>query len=451
MARVLIVDDETNILKVLSQILQDEEHIVYEATSATAALEIITRNDIDFAIVDLWLPDMDGIELLKKIKETFDDIEVVMISGHGSIDVAVRATKVGAYDFIEKPPTIDRIATVSRNALEATRLRRENRSLKKDFDENGMIGVSPEIMEIRETIGRAAGTNARVFITGDNGTGKEVVARAIYKGSLRFDKPFVKVNCAAIPHELIESELFGHEKGAFTGAVNRREGKFEAADGGTIFLDEICDMSLPAQAKVLRVLQEQEFERVGGNEQVHVDVRIIAATNVNVEEAIARKEFREDLFYRLNVIPIHVPRLSERTQDIPLLVEHFITHFSSEHGIGEKAIDEKGMVFLRQYPWPGNVRQLKNIIERVLIMVPKDVITDTDIQKYIESADSFSDFPVAEKSSLKQAKEQFEKEFIEKMLRDHNLNVSAAARELGIERTNLHRKIKQYNIDMNRQ
>lgn len=451
MARVLVVDDEKNILKILSQILQDDEHIVYEATSGTEALECITRNDIDFAIVDLWLPDIDGIDLLQQIKKTFPDIEVVIISGHGSIDVAVKATRVGAYDFIEKPPSIDRITTVSRNALEALRLRRENKQLKEEFNEHGMIGNSPAIREIRETIERAAATHARVFITGDNGTGKEVVARAIYNRSLRSDKRFIKVNCAAIPHDLIESELFGHEKGAFTGAVGRRQGKFEAAHGGTLFLDEICDMSLPAQAKVLRVLQEHEFERVGGNDPVHVDVRVIAATNVNIESAIQQKEFREDLYYRLNVIPIHLPPLAERTEDIPLLVEHFVTLFSNEHGIGEKHIDEKGMIFLRQYPWPGNVRQLKNIIERVLIMVPKDIITDTDIQHYIESADTFPEYTITEKSSLKQAKEQFEKEFIEKTLREQNLNVTAAAHELGIERTNLHRKIKQYNIDTNRQ
>jgi two-component system nitrogen regulation response regulator NtrX len=447
MAKVLIVDDETNILKVLSQILQDEKHIVYEATSGAQAKDVISKNDIDFAIVDLWLPDIDGIELLKTIKQTIEDIEVVMISGHGSIDVAVKATKYGAYDFIEKPPSIDRITTVSRNAIEATRLRRENKKLKLEMEDVGLIGISPQIAEIRETITRAGSTNARVFITGENGTGKEVVARAIFSRSQRSDKKFIKVNCAAIPHDLIESELFGHEKGAFTGAINLRNGKFEAADGGTLFLDEICDMSLPAQAKVLRVLQEQEFERVGGNELVRVDVRVIAATNVNVEQAIQKKEFREDLYYRLNVIPIHVPKLSERADDIPVLVDHFCQIFSNEHGLGDKKVDKKGMIFLRQYPWPGNVRQLKNIIERVLIMVPKDSITDSDIEKYIESSDTFSEYNVQEKSNLKQAKEQFEKEYIERTLRDHNLNVTAAAKELGIERTNLHRKIKQYNIE----
>lgn len=447
MAKVLIVDDEPNIIKVLSQILQDEEHIVYEADCGAVAQEFIAKNDIDLAFLDLWLPDIDGLELLKMIKTAQPEAAVVMISGHGSIDAAVKATKLGAYDFIEKPPTFDRIITVVRNALETTMLRRENRSLKESSaEEYDMIGTSPLMNTVRETIERAASTNARVFITGANGTGKELVAKAIFSRSKRKDRPFIKVNCAAIPDELIESELFGHEKGAFTGAVGRRIGRFEAANGGTLFLDEICDMSASAQAKVLRVLQESELERVGGNETIKVDVRIIAATNIDVEQAIAENLFREDLYYRLNVIPILLPPLSDRREDIPELVEFFLKLFTHEHGLGEKSVDSKGMNYLVNYPWPGNVRQLKNIIERVIIMVPKDVITDEDIIKYVEQADTFTDVTGSEKSSLKEAKEQFEKEFIEKVLRDNNMNVTAAAKELGIERTNLHRKIKQYNI-----
>ncbi|MDA3899265.1 MAG: sigma-54 dependent transcriptional regulator [Spirochaetes bacterium] len=450
MAKVLIVDDEPNILKVLSQILQDEEHIVYEAADGASAQDFIAKNDIDLAFIDLWLPDIDGLEILEQLKNIQPDVAVIMISGHASIDVAVKATKMGAYDFMEKPPAYDRIVTIARNALETALLRKENRSLKDSSEDGEMIGSSSALQEIKETIDRAAATNARVFITGPNGSGKELVAKAIYKRSKRKGRPFVKVNCAAIPDELIESELFGHEKGSFTGAVGKRLGKFETAHGGSIFLDEICDMSLSAQAKVLRVLQESEFERVGGNETIKVDVRVIAATNVDVEKAIEENRFREDLYYRLNVIPIYVPPLSERSCDIPLLVDHYLTMFSKEHGIGEKRIDEKGMSFLKNYPWPGNVRQLKNIIERVAIMVSRDIITDVDIEHYIESADSFTDLSLTDKSSLKKAKEQFEKEFITKTLQSLNMNVTLTAKELGIERTNLHRKIKQYNIDTSR-
>ena len=450
MAKVLIVDDEPNILKVLSQNLQDEKNIVYEASDGASAQDFLAENDIDLAFVDLWLPDIDGLEILEGIKSSQPDAAVIMISGHASIDVAVKATKMGAYDFMEKPPAYDRIVTIARNALETTMLRKENRTLKTQGDDSEMIGLSPALTEIKETIDRAASTNARVFITGPNGSGKELVAKAIYNKSRRSGRPFVKVNCAAIPDELIESELFGHEKGSFTGAHAKRLGKFEAANGGPIFLDEICDMSLSAQAKVLRVLQESEFERVGANETIKVDVRVIAATNVDVQKAIEENRFREDLYYRLNVIPIHVPPLIERTSDIPLLVDHYLRIFSNEHGIGDKSNSESGMLFLKSYPWPGNVRQLKNIIERVAIMVPDDTINEADIEKYIESADTFHDLPLTEKSSLKKAKEQFEKEFIIKTLNSLNMNVTMAAKELGIERTNLHRKIKQYNIDTSR-
>ena len=296
------------------------------------------------AILDVWLPDVDGIDLLERIKSLYQDMAVIMISGHGSIDIAVKSTKLGAYDFIQKPLAMERIITSVNNALEHMRLRKENIKLRKEFHlDDEMIGNSPKIEEIREIIETAAKTNARVFITGDSGTGKELVARAIYHRSKRLDRPFVKVNCAAIPNELIESELFGHEKGAFTGAINRRMGKFEIANKGTMFLDEVCDMSASAQSKVLRVLQENQFERVGGNETITVDVRVIAATNVDVKKAVEEGTFREDLFYRLNVIPIHMPSLSERMEDFPLLVNYFLERFSEEHGIGLKQIDDAGM------------------------------------------------------------------------------------------------------------
>ncbi|HNX58127.1 MAG TPA: sigma-54 dependent transcriptional regulator, partial [Spirochaetota bacterium] len=306
------------------------------------------------------------------------------------------------------------------------------------------------LVEVRETIERSAGTNARVFITGENGTGKELVARAIYRRSKRADKPFIKVNCAAIPEDLIESELFGHEKGSFTGAVGRRIGKFESAHMGTIFLDEICDMSMSAQAKVLRVLQEQTFERVGGNETISVDVRVIAATNIDVKRAIEEGRFREDLYFRLNVIPIVVPPLRERPDDISLLVSYFLDKFSREHGLAEKSMSGDAMEFLRGYGWPGNVRELKNLMERISIMIPKEEVTVSDLSKYVDSGEDDDNQYVKEGSSLKEAKEQFEKQLIIKLLKENDKNVSAAAKALGIERTNLYRKMKQYHIDADR-
>lgn len=448
MARIFIVDDEENIISTMTHVLQDEGHVVFSAGNGTDALNFLKKNEVELVILDVWLPDMDGLDLLENIKSSGLEASVIMISGHGSIDIAVRSTRIGAFDFIEKPPSLDRLITSVNNALERVRLKKENIKLKKmSFVDDEMVGDSPEIREIKEAIKRAAKTNARVFITGENGTGKELVAKAIYQLSNRSDKPFVKVNCAAIPGELIESELFGHEKGAFTGALGRRIGKFELADTGTLFLDEICDMSLAAQAKVLRVLQEQQLERVGGNETVNVDVRVIAATNVDVMKAIEEGKFREDLYYRLNVIPVHVPRLAERSSDLELLISYFLEKFAAEHGTGEKKFSEASMDFLKKYPWPGNVRELKNIIERVVIMVPAEVIDLDDLKKNIRPdmrAENYS----GSKLSLKDAKEKFEKEYIMKALKKNEKNVSHTARDLEIERTNLHRKINQYNIDL---
>jgi two-component system nitrogen regulation response regulator NtrX len=450
MARILIVDDEKNIIKTLTAILQDENHIVYSGESGEEAIQFLRRNDVDLIFLDVWLPDMDGIELLERVKKTTPDVAVIMISGHGSIDIAVRSTKMGAFDFLEKPPSMERIITSVNNALEQIRLRRENVKLLTDsMLEDEMIGTSPGITEVKSIIDTAAATNARVLITGDNGTGKELVARAIFRKSSRSDKPFVKVNCAAIPEELIESELFGHEKGSFTGALGRRIGRFELANRGTIFLDEVCDMSAGAQAKVLRVLQEQQFERVGGNETITVDVRVISATNIDMKSAIEEGRFREDLYYRLNVIPIHVPSLTERREDIPLLAVYFLEKFAKEHGLGVKEIDRAALAYLTDYSWPGNVREIKNIMERLTIMVPKDVIERDDIRKHLESSD-YDDLVVRETSSFKKAKEQFEKEFIIRALKNSDRNISLTAKQLGIERTNLHRKIKQYNINVDR-
>ncbi|MGB4269255.1 MAG: sigma-54 dependent transcriptional regulator [Spirochaetota bacterium] len=450
MAKILVVDDEKNILNTMKAILQDEGHTVYTVENGNDALQFIKSNECDVVFLDVWLPDIDGLEVLQRIKQIKQDVAVIMISGHGSIDIAVKSTRFGAYDFLEKPPSMERVITSLKNALEQIELKRENILLKKNITlEDEMIGNSPPMQEVKRIIDTAASTNARVFITGENGTGKELVARAIYRKSKRSDKPFIKVNCAAIPDELIESELFGHEKGSFTGAVARRLGKFELADKGTIFLDEICDMSPSAQAKVLRVLQEQQFERVGGNDVITVDVRVIAATNVDVKEAIEQGRFREDLYYRLNVIPIYVPPLSERREDIPLLVDYFLEKFAREHGLGIKQMSDSAMEFLVNYSWPGNVRELKNVIERLTIMVPSEIVQAQDVTKHIESYD-YEDTIARETSSLKKAREQFEKDYIIKALKQYDKNISATAKALGIERTNLHRKIRQYHINIDR-
>jgi two-component system nitrogen regulation response regulator NtrX len=449
MGKILLVDDEQNIITVLEDILRDEKHIVYFARNGAEALDLLSKNDFDIIFLDIMLPDMDGLSILEKIKSSCADSAVIMISGHGSIDVAVRATKLGAYDFLEKPLSLERVVTIANNAMERLNLKRENIMLRRDGAvDDEMIGSALLMSDVRETIERSAATNARVFITGENGTGKELVARAIFRRSKRADKPFIKVNCAAIPDDLIESELFGHEKGSFTGAVGRRIGKFELANGGTIFLDEICDMSLSAQAKVLRVLQEQQLERVGGNETINVDVRVIAATNVDVRRAIDEGQFREDLFFRLNVIPVVVPPLRDRVDDIPLLVNYFLNKFSNEHGVAEKRINEESISFLKSYSWPGNVRELKNVMERISIMVVKEDIDVADLRKYIDSDDDTQYTNGC--SSLRDAKEQFEKQLIIKLLRENGKNMNATAKALGIERTNLYRKLKQYNIDPER-
>jgi two-component system, NtrC family, nitrogen regulation response regulator NtrX len=450
MARILIIDDEGNIIKTLSAILEDEGHEVVSAPTGGEGLAAFKRGNIDVVLLDVWLPDIDGIEVLSRIRESRPDSAVIMISGHGSIDIAVKSTKMGAFDFLEKPPSMERVLTSVNNALEQLRLRRENIQLRRAaLLEDEMIGESSAMAEIRQVIETAAATNARVFITGSNGTGKELVARAIFRKSRRSDKPFVKVNCAAIPTELIESELFGHEKGSFTGAVARRLGKFELAHNGTIFLDEVCDMSASAQAKVLRVLQEQQFERVGGSETISVDARVISATNIDVEKAIRDGDFREDLYYRLNVIPIRVPSLSERQDDIPPLISYFMEKFTKEHGLAGKEITADGMILLKEHSWPGNIRELKNVIERICIMVRKENIDASDIRKHL-AARSEKTARGGDGSSLKSAREDFEREYIVRTLEKNDGNVTLTAKELGMERTNLHRKIKQYGIDTDR-
>src|SRR5499433_2497119 len=377
---ILIVDDERAIQKALRGVLEDEGYRVSVAGSAQEAVAQLQDESPDLIFLDIWMPGADGLEALAEFKRIRPETAVVMISGHGTIETAVKATKLGAYDFIEKPLSLEKILLAATRALDHGRLERENRDLREQLARGQQIvGRSRLIEELRQQIAIAAPTNGRVLIHGENGAGKELVARAIHDQSVRRDGPFVEVNCAAIPEELIESELFGHERGAFTGAVARRRGKFELADGGTLFLDEIGDMSLKTQAKVLRVLEEQAFERVGGKDTLRVDVRVLAASNQNLQEQIREGHFREDLYYRLNVIPIEVPALRTRKDDIPAHVSHFIAQFCAENGKHAKTLSNESLGYFLAYDWPGNVRELRNMVERLVIMAPGDVITADDL------------------------------------------------------------------------
>jgi two-component system nitrogen regulation response regulator NtrX len=413
------------------------------------------REDLpDLVLLDIWMPGMDGLETLEKLKKLFPDITVIMISGHGTIETAVRATKLGAYDFIEKPLSLDKMLISVVNALRMKDLYLENDELKRAVgNEHELIGVTPVMVALRELIIRVAPTNASVLISGANGTGKELIARSLHYYSQRHNKPFVAINCAAIPEELIESELFGHEKGAFSGALAQKKGKFDLADGGTLFLDEIGDMSLKTQAKVLRIIQERCFERVGGVRLVAVDVRIIAATNKDLDEEIRHGNFREDLYYRLNVVPFRAPTLRERFDDIPLLVQHFVAQFYRKEGRDPKSFLPESLDILKQYHWPGNVRELKNIIERILIMTPGRSITCDDIPDLRGGHNELESFmPTLEgalaQSTLRDAREEFEREFIIQKLEENDWNISRTAERIELERSNLHRKIKSYGIDV---
>jgi two-component system nitrogen regulation response regulator NtrX len=377
-----------------------------------------------------------------------------MMSGHGTIETAVKATKLGAYDFIEKPLSLEKVLLCIQNAVKVGELVEENRSLKaKLARENEIIGVSKPMRQLKEQIAIAAPTSGWVLITGENGTGKELVARAIHHLSKRRLKPFIEVNCAAIPEELIESELFGHEKGAFTGATTQRKGKFDLAHEGTLFLDEIGDMSLKTQAKVLRILQERKFERVGGNRTIEVDVRVIAATNKDLDEEIGRGNFREDLYYRLNVLPFHVPPLRERPEDIPLLASHFLEYFCSKESRENKRLTSSAMEALQNYPWPGNVRELKNIIERLVIMAPQQEISELQLPAVIRTRQEPAGKPhyasaTGESGTFREAREEFERDFILQKLEENDWNVSRTAEIIEIERSNLHRKIKAFGIEL---
>jgi two-component system nitrogen regulation response regulator NtrX len=448
-ASILIVDDEPGVRSALSGILRDEGYAVDAVESGEQCLDRVVREIVDVIVLDVWLPGLDGLATLGRLRQMKVDSEVVVISGHGNIESAVKAIKMGAFDFVEKPLSLEKTVLVIRNALRQRRLEAENRALRARVGRSGkMVGESLLMRQLREQVAMAAPTNGRVLIFGENGTGKELVARTIHTLSRRRNQPFVEVNCAAIPEELIESELFGHVKGAFTGAVADRKGKFEAATNGTIFLDEIGDMSVKTQAKVLRVLQEQVTEPVGSTSRVQVDVRVLAATNKDLPTEIRAGRFREDLFFRLNVIPIYVPPLRERAEDIPLLVEHFVADFAVEYGRRAQRLDFGAMARLQSYRWPGNVRELRNVIERVVIMAPGDVITEKELA--FLASDSISAPPLDDTSAaavpLYTARDQFERDYILQALSNQQGNISRTAEVLGVERSNLYRKMRSFGI-----
>ena len=453
---ILIIDDEESVRKSLADVMRDEGYEVMTASSGKEGIDTLTETQPSLALLDIAMPDMDGIETLRRFKEIRPDMPVIMVTGHGTIETAVKTTKMGAYDFLVKPPELQHLTLVVKHGIEESRLREENASLKQSIERRyEIVGASAAITTLRQQIALAGPTHGWVLIHGESGTGKELVARAIHRASKRANGPFVEVNCAAIPQELIESELFGHEKGSFTGATAMKRGKFELAHGGTIFLDEIADMSMATQAKVLRVLEGQEFQRVGGVKTLRADVRVIAASNKKLAEEMKRGSFREDLYYRLNVIPLEVPPLRERQDDIPLLVRHFLREFSVEYGQKTKTIDDGALALFVRYPWPGNVRELRNSIERLMIMVPRPVLTARDVPPPISGSFAEPNSPEGPgslparhySSTLRDARAEFEREFIAQKLKEHGGNVSKTADAIGVERSNLHRKIKSLGIE----
>ncbi len=452
MPSILIVDDEPGVRSALGGVLRDEGYEVDAVDSGEACLERLGRQTYDVVVLDIWLPGMDGLATLARMRERQIDVQVVIISGHGNIESAVRAIKMGAFDFVEKPLSLEKTVLVVRNALRQRSLEVENRALRARVDaQHTMVGESYAMVKLREQVAMAAPTNGRVLIFGENGTGKELVARNIHQLSRRRTAPFVEVNCAAIPEDLIESELFGHVRGAFTGAVADRRGKFEAAHGGTIFLDEIADMSLKTQAKVLRVLQEQVMEAVGGSTRIKVDARVLAATNKDLTAEIRASRFREDLYFRLNVVPIFVPSLRDRQEDIPLLAEHFMAMLAREYGRRPKTFEADALIVLRQYAWPGNVRELRNVIERLMIMVPGDRVSSRDLSFLEQSlAPAAMETTVSAKASveapLHEARDRFERDYILRALAAQQGNISRTAEMLGIERSNLYRKMRGFGI-----
>jgi two-component system nitrogen regulation response regulator NtrX len=449
MPAILIVDDEAGVRSSLGGVLRDEGYVVDAVESGEACLDQVTKGAYELVLLDVWLPGIDGMETLERLRDRHIDVPVIMISGHASIESAVRATKLGAFDFIEKPLSLEKTVLVVRNAVRQRHLEVENRALRARVDRRyAMVGESLVMHRLREQIGMAAPTNGRVLISGENGTGKELVARHVHALSQRRSGPFVEVNCAALPEELIESELFGHMKGSFTGAVADRRGRFEAANGGTLFLDEVGDMSLKMQAKVLRALQEQVIEPVGGQGSVRVDVRVIAATNKDLGEEILHGRFREDLFFRLNVIPVFVPPLRDRGDDILRLAEHFVREFAREYGRRPKGFAEDARGRLSVYPWRGNVRELRNVTERLVIMVPGDEITGDDLS-FLQPAPVAGNGRVIAGSAvgpLYEARETWERAYILSALGACESNISRTADALGLERSHLYKKMKGLGI-----
>jgi two-component system nitrogen regulation response regulator NtrX len=449
MPKILVVDDETSIRGVLRQLFEYEGHEVAVAESAPEALTAYETFAPDLTFLDVKMPGMDGMELLRRLKEEDANGLFIMISGHGTIDTALEATRVGAYDFLEKPLDTARLQVTVRNALEVKGLADSVERLKNEVESrHEIVGSSFSIRRVLERIDKVGPSDARVLITGENGTGKELVARAVHRLSARADRPFVEVNCAAIPSELIESELFGHMKGSFTGAVSDRAGKFEQADTGTLFLDEIGDMSIAAQAKVLRALEEGVVTRVGGSAAIEVDVRVVAATNKNLEEEIEAGNFREDLFYRLNVVPVQLPPLRERREDVPMLIRHFTDRMVAAERVHERAFSEGAVQQLQAREWPGNVRELRNTVERLLILADAETITEADVDRLVRGRDSASGLggELLASSSFSDFKDAAERLFILQKLREHDWNVSETARAVDMPRSNLYKKIEKFGL-----
>jgi len=448
--KILVVDDEENIRKSLKMIFEYEGYTFLEASNAEEAYEVIDETvGLDLILLDIKLPDKDGLEILKDLKNRPYSPEVIMISGHGTIQTAVEATKLGAYDFFEKPLHRERVLLGVRNALSQKKLLKKYRDLSKKAEKQyKLVGKHPLMKKLWKEILKTAPTNATVIIYGESGTGKELIARAIHEKSLRKDEEFIQVNCAAIPEELIESELFGHLKGAFTGATEKKQGKFELADGGTIFLDEVADMSLKTQAKVLRVLEEGEVQKVGSNKVEKVDVRVIAATNKDLKKEIKDGNFREDLYFRLNVVPIYSPPLREKKEDIPTLIDYFCKVYSDENNFKLKKFTEEAKQVMKNYPWKGNVRELKNMVERLIIMTEEDTINKNQLPEHIKG-DSDICLPDTDKvKNLKDFRDQAEKEFILSKLKENEWNISQTARKIDTPRSNLYKKLEQYGINI---
>lgn len=442
---ILVVDDEAGICQSLQDILEDEGYNVVTAYSGEIGIRCVASEQIDLVFLDILMPGgFDGIETLRRIKQISPDTEVIMITGHGTFELALEAGSMGAFDFLGKPLSLDIILDKVKEVVRKIELRRTQLAQENSDFERPIIGTSRPMQEILTKIRQIAPTNGRVLITGESGTGKELIAYAIHNLSLRHKAAFVQVNCAAIPTDLIESELFGHERGAFTGASSRRIGKFEQADSGTIFLDEIADMSPSTQAKVLRVLEEQEFERVGGRQTLPVDVRVISATNKDLQKEIQNDSFREDLYYRLNVVPLHILPLRERVTDLPLLINYFLSRFCRENQKPKMTLHENALEVLSGYDWPGNVRELRNMIERLVILCPRETIEIDDLPIELNRRNNPSQ--ISTETPLRKAKSDFEHHFIRNCLETNGWNITETARQLGIERTNLHRKMRQYSI-----